>query len=165
MRRNAFRVLALGVLAAFGVGCQTAKPPLRPDPGMTGYSMIGPYSVQRFVYPEPIVERAAVEAMTDMKMHSVHRKPKKDGVCLNGFVYDGRYIIVTLEAEGQNTIVSVLVDVYGDEPLSKILLERMGIRIATLPHAVASPHDPRAITDSITHRGQDVEGYRGVPLR
>ncbi len=61
-----------------------------------------------------------------MKMHSVKRDAKKDGICLKGFVYDGRFIIVALESEGQNTIVSVQVDVYGDEPLSKILLERMG---------------------------------------
>ncbi len=102
-----------------------------------------------------------------MKMHSVHRKPKKDGVC-------SQWVCVRRplhhrddrgrRAEPRSSKRSSWI-VYGDEPLLKILLERMGIRIATFLHAVASPHDPRAITDSITHRGQDVEGYRGVPLR
>ncbi len=57
MRRNAHRARAWIFLATIGLGCQSAKPPLRPDPGVTGYSMIGPYSVQRFIYPLPIVER------------------------------------------------------------------------------------------------------------
>jgi hypothetical protein len=72
---------------------------------------------------------------------------------------------VAIEDHGRNSIVSVAVDVYGDEPVSKILLERIGIRLATLPQAINPPFDPRAMTDSITHRGQDVEGYRGAPLR
>jgi hypothetical protein len=165
MRRAALRLLALSLLATASTGCNTAHPPLRPDPGATGYAMIGPYSVQRFVYSLPIVERAAVEAMTDMKIHSVRRKPKKDGVCFQGFMYDGRYVVYTLEVEGANTIATVTIDVYGDEPVSKILLERTSIRISTMPQSIAAPFDSRAITDAISHRGADVEGYRGVPLR
>jgi hypothetical protein len=164
MRRIAFRVLALGVLAALA-GCYSARLPLRPDPGVTGYAMIGPYSVQRFTYPVPIVERAAVEAMTDMKIHSVRRKPKVDGICLQGFMYDGRYVLLTIEAQGPFSIVTVVIDVYGDEPISKILLDRIGIRISTMPQSIAPPFDPRAISDSDTHRGMDVEGSRGAPLR
>lgn len=165
MRRIALRRLAFCALATFGAGCDSVMLPLRPDPGATGYANIGPYSVQRFVYPVPIVERAVIEAMTDMKMHSVKRKAKSDGVCLQGFTYGGRYVLATIEAEGSNSIVTVNIDPYGDEPMSKILLERTGIRIATMPQSIAPPFDPRAITDSITHRGADVEGYRGVPLR
>lgn len=165
MRRSARRVLALSTLAALAAGCNSVRLPLRPDPGVTGYSMIGPYSVQRFVYPVPIVERAAIEAMTDMKIHSVRRKPKADGVCLQGFMYDGRYVVLTIEAEGPNSIVTVNIDPYGDEPVSKILLDRTSIRISTMPQAIAPPFDPRALTDSDTHRGQDVESYRGALLR
>lgn len=162
MRRIGFGVLALVALAA---GCQTVKPPLRPDPGATGYAVCGPYVVQRFLFPVPLVERAAIEAMSDMKINNVHRKPRTDGLCYVGFLFDGRYVWYTLEADGPNTIATVEIDVYGDEPLSKILLERTSIRLATLPQSINPPFHPRAITDSITHRGQDVEGYRGAPLR
>ena len=165
MRRIALGVLAFGALAAFGTGCLAVKPPLRPDPGATGFAVCGPYVVQRFLYPMPLVERAAIEAMSDMKISNVHRKPKTDGICFVGSMYDGRYVWYTIEADGPNTIATVEIDLYGDEPLSKILLDRTGIRLATLPQSINPPFDPRAITDSITHRGQDVEGYRGAPLR
>jgi hypothetical protein len=165
MRRIAIGVQAFVAAAALGAGCRSVEPPLRPDPGATGYAFINPYAVQRYVYPAPIVERAAIEAMADMKIDAVKRTTKPDGVSLKGFMYDGRYTCVAIEDHGRNSIVSVAVDVYGDEPVSKILLERIGIRLATLPQAINPPFDPRAMTDSITHRGQDVEGYRGAPLR
>ncbi len=171
MRRIALGVLAISALAAFGTGCQSMKPPLRPDPGVTGYAACGPYVVQRYLYPLPMVERAAIEAMTDMKINNVCRKPKKpgtlkgDGISFLGYLFDGRYVWYTLEADGPNTIATVEIDVYGDEPMSKILLERTAIRLATLPQSVNPPTDPRAVSDGATHRGFAVEGYRGAPLR
>lgn len=164
MRRIALGALVFAALT--GSGCNSVQLPLRPDPGATGYAICGPYSVQRFLFPVPIVERAAVEAMADMKIHSVKRTVKQDGISLKGFFYDGRYICLTIEPEDQgNSVVTALIDVYGDEPLSKILLERMGSRIATLPQVINPPFDPRNLSDAMQHRGQDVEGYRGAPLR
>jgi hypothetical protein len=165
MRRIAGGLVMIVGVATLIMGCNSAHLPLRPDPGATGYAMCGPYSVQRFVYPNAVVERAAVEAMTDMKIHTVKRTPKADGVCFRGFMYDGRYVLLTVEPEGPNSIVSIMIDVYGDEPISKILIDRIGIRLSTMPKAVIPPFDPRSMTDSATHRGMDVEGYRGAPLR
>jgi hypothetical protein len=165
MRRTACGILAVAVLATLETGCETVRPALRPDPGVTGYANIGPYSVQRFFFAPNLVERAAVEAMTDMKMNSVKRTAKDDGVSLKGFLYDGRYICLTLEPEGPNTIVSINIDVYGDESMAQILLDRMGVRLATLPQVVNPPFDPRAMSDSVLHRGKSVEGYRGATLR
>jgi hypothetical protein len=165
MRRIALGLLALGALATPGTGCQSVRPPLRPDPGATGYAVCGPYVVQRFLYPTPLVERAAIEAMSDMKINNVHRKPKPDGVSFVGYLFDGRYVWYTVERDGPTTIATVEIDAYGDEPMSKLLLDHTGIRLATLPLSINPPFAPQAITDSITHRGQDVEGYRGAPLR
>jgi hypothetical protein len=166
----------------------------RIDPGVTGYSHILGCVAQRFVFPAPLVERAAIEAMTDMKMHSVRRSVKgpphglklgkdkdkdkrkdqdKGGdpgappgmVVLDGLLYDGRLICVEIEPQGGATGVRVRIDVYGDEPMSKVLLDRMGVRLATLPQAVNPPFETRNLSDSILHRGMQVEGYRGAPLR
>jgi len=128
---------------------------------------------QRYLYPEPLVERALVEAMTDMQMHSVRRivkTVKRDQVdCalihLVGLLYDGRAICAELEPQCEATSVRLRIDVYGDEPISNILLERTSVRLATLPQELQPPSDFRAISDSVLHRGMEVEGYRGAPLR
>jgi hypothetical protein len=161
---RALGAVALAAWVALG-GCHTAKPPLRPDPGVTGYAFIGGYSVQRYVFPAELVERAVIEAMTDMKMHAVKPSVKEDGVCFAGETYDGRCIVVTVEDRGGSTIVSSRFDVYGDEPSSKVLNDRIAVRLATLPQVVNPPLDPRNYSDAITHRGMKVEGYRGAPQR
>jgi hypothetical protein len=164
MRRIMIWVLAAAV-PGVGAGCQTARPIASPDPGATGYAYVHGYAVQRFVYPAPLLRRAAVEAMTDMKINSVKEEARDDGVRFCGYMFDGRFVAVTIRAEGEASIMSVRFDVYGDEPLSKILLDRTSIRLSTLLPPVNPVFAPRAFSDSITHRGQDVAGYRGTPLR
>lgn len=176
MRRTARSLLAAGVLTSCGAlsGCLAfERLPFRIDPGETGYSTLLGCAAQRYVYPVPMVERALIEAMHDMKMHSVRRATKRthhddhDGevVCLAGVLYDGRIIGVEIEPQGEATAVRVRIDAYGDEPLSDILLKRTSIRLATLPQAVNSPFDTRSLSDSATNRGAELGGYRGAPLR
>jgi hypothetical protein len=184
MRRIARRVLALGLLAAAGplTGCQTVTTGDRIDPGLTGYSTILGCAAQRFVFPLPVVERAAVEAMTTLGIHSVRKSLKGPGygpihhahegdqkppemVVLNGNLYDGRFICMELEPQGEATGVRIRVDMYGDEPFSKLLLDHMAVRLATMPQSVIPPFDPRTLSDGASHRGMQVEGYRGAPLR
>jgi hypothetical protein len=165
MRRIVFGVLTFGALAVSGPGCDTVRPMLRPDPGMTGYAYCSGFAAQRFLFPPVLVERAAVEALADLKVNNVHKSMKSDGACLLGYLYDGRYIRLSIEPSQNVTIVSVNVDIYGDEPFSQIVLNRISVRLATTPQVVNPPYDPRNLTDSIQHRGQDVEGYRGAPLR
>lgn len=176
MRRIARSLLAAGVLASCGPlsGClMFERLPYRIDPGETGYSEILGCISQRYVYPLAMVERAMIEAMSDMKMHSVRRATKtvKDDGCehemvvLTGLLYDGRLICAELEPQGDATAVRIRIDVYGDEPLSSMLLQRTSIRLTTLPQAVNSPFDTRSLSGSAVHRGAEVEGYRGAPLR
>jgi hypothetical protein len=176
MRWIARSLLAAGVLTACGVlpGCLTFdRSPYHIDPGETGYAYIMGFVAQRYVYPAPMVERALIEAMTDMGVNSVRRMIKKDKneegerelVCLAGLMYDGRAILVEIEPQGEATGVRVRIDVYGDDPMSNQVLERTSIRLATLPQAVNPPFDTRSLSDSAVHRGAEVEGYRGAPLR
>ena len=172
MRRIARGVLRTAVLSAIAssTGCILADRSVRLDPGLTGYSQVLGWVTQRYVYPLPVVERAVVEAMNDMKMHSVSKKPlgkghKDDLVVLNGLLFDGRCILVELEPQGEGTVVRTRIDVYGDEPQSQILMQRTSVRLATMPQSVTPPFEPRALSDSVLHRGMNVEGYRGAPLR
>jgi hypothetical protein len=166
MRRIASGVMAASLIAAFCAGCDTVRPLLRPDPGVTGYAFCSGYAVQRYLYDLPQIERAAIETLSDLKVTNVQRKVEKNRVKLQGYLFSGRYLCMTIESEGPGvTIVSVNVDVYGDEPFSKIVLDRISIRMATMPRTVNSLYDPRSLSDSIEHRGQVVEGYRGAPLR
>ncbi len=98
-----------------------------------------------------------------MKVSNVCRKPKDDGVCFLGYLFDGRYVWYTLEREGDtNTIATIEIDAYGDQPLSKMLFDRTSSRLATLPQSINPPFAPRSISEAVTHRGQDVDGYRGA---
>ena len=153
------------LVIGLGSGCQSITPPLRPDPGVTGYAYVNGYAVQRFLYSPELVERAATEVFSDMKFSAVRRKVEPNGVKLCGYTYDGRYVDFTMEPCNEGTIGSVRIDAYGDEPISKIFIDRTSIRLATLPQDLTPPFDPRALSDSILHRGQYIEGYRGAPVR
>ncbi|MFO0910799.1 MAG: DUF3568 family protein [Isosphaeraceae bacterium] len=170
MRRIARGMILAGVVASCGSlsGCVLfERLPYVIDPGETGYSHVLGFVSQRYVYPLPLVERATIEAMGEMHIHSVRRGVTKDGniVKLTGLFYGGSGILLELEPQNEATAVRVRIDLYGDEPRSRILLERISIRLATLPQSVNSPFDTRSLSDSVLHRGMEIEGYRGAPLR
>jgi hypothetical protein len=163
-------ILSLSAIALGMAGCHTIEPVCAPDPGATGYAFCGGYAVQRYIYPAHLVRRAIVEAMQDMYMSKVKETIRESkearGVKLAGLAYDGRLVCVTIDPRDEGTtIVTVRFDVYGDEPSSKVLLDRISSRLATLPPAVASPFADRAFSESVLHRGQDLAGYRGATLR
>ena len=170
MQRLAQRLFAVGWLGLVGTltGCHTVQTTgYRIDPGVTGYSSILGCVAQRYVYPEPLVERALTEAMADLKIHSVRRVVKHEGelIVLLGLTYDGRAVLRRARTAGEP---------YGRPAAVRRVRRRTdvepapsgtSVRIATLPHSVSPPFDPRALSDSVTHRGENVMGYRGVPLR
>jgi hypothetical protein len=152
--------------AALAEAGTVGEPKYKLDPGVTGYSHILGWISQRFVYPGPLVERAIVETLVDMGGHSVKRGIKCETiVTFNGLLFDGRWICIEMEPQGENTVVKMRIDVYGDEPKSKVFLDRIAVRLSTLPQSISPPFDPRALSDSVTHRGMSIEGYRGAPLR
>src|SRR3954464_9268403 len=87
MRRMRVWFLAMGVAVALA-GCQSVRPVAAPDPGATGYAYVHGYAVQRFLYPAPVLRRAVVEAMSDMRINSVKEEEKADGVSLCGYMFD-----------------------------------------------------------------------------
>jgi hypothetical protein len=152
-------------LLLLGAGCETIHPEQKPDPGETGFSYFLANGLQRYVYPPPMVERALVESFHTLGAQGIYRT-EKDGVAKYcGQLFDGRGILVTVSDCEGDSIVRIWVDGWGDEPFSRLLIDHISIRLA----AMAQPEDPRtsprAYSDSALHRGQDVAGYRGAPLR
>jgi hypothetical protein len=145
-------------------------------PGVTGHSYMTCNASQRFLVPMERLRRCVIEAMTDMNITGVIEKETKDGIELCGKVYDSRGIIVHLRQHEDCVVMSIWIGLAGDEPLAKVLIDRTSVRIALQPRFPVLPGhelDPTmnpnfardALPDSATHMGQDVAGYRGMPLR
>jgi hypothetical protein len=112
-----------------------------------------------------------------MGINSVAEKTNKDGtIRFCGRLYDTRGVIVDLRPRPDCTLMAVKMGPSGDEPLSRILVDRVSLRLAMQPrfpvlpgteaNPAANPNFARdALPDSIQHLGQDVTGYRGTPLR
>jgi hypothetical protein len=98
-------------------------------------------ATQDFVLPVLPVANAVAEAMDDLKMTSIQRG--RDGTVskIDGKTPDNRPVTVTIRHHNGTSHVSCRIGWFGDEPLSKALLERTGIRLGTLPPA-AIPENP-----------------------
>ncbi len=114
--------------------------------------------------------------MTDMNVTSVAEKKKADGILFCGRMYDYRGIVIRLRPEGDCVTMAIWIGTSGDEALAKVLIDRTSVRLAAQPrypilpgtenNPTANPNFARdAAPDSIIHFGQDVGGYRGMPLR
>jgi hypothetical protein len=155
-------------------GCQTVDMLHGKDAGATGWAYVHWPVVQRYSVPLPLLRRAAIEAMTDMGINAVKEHEIPDGVVFAGRTYLYQKIWVHLQQVDDCTFMKVKVCVLGgDEPISKVLIDRTSVRLATQPRFARPPDasgpDPNmardAAPDSIIHMGQDVAGYRGIPLR
>jgi hypothetical protein len=138
------RRIALGLMLAGGAaqsGCATVAPsPERVVSTESNYS--GGRAIQDFSVPSTKVGTAVTEAMADLKMNSI--EPGRDGVVykIQAKTEDNRTVMVTLRPHQTQTRVSCRIGLFGDEPLSKALLERTGVRLGTLPPAAIPEHIP-----------------------
>jgi hypothetical protein len=137
-------ILALVVGLGWGLGgCKTVSPPAEGESGMTtapDYSTGKAF--QDFSARPAQVKSVVAEAMDDLGMTVVHRG--RDGTVsqIDGRTPDQRTVTVTIRPNQQQTRVSCRIGWFGDEPLSMALLERVGIRLGSLPPAAISPRPP-----------------------
>jgi Protein of unknown function (DUF3568) len=134
---------ALGLAMAFGLapaGCATVAPsPERLVSTDTSFS--AGRAVQDFGFPPGKVGAGVSDAMADLKMTSI--EPGRDGAVykIQAKTADKRTVMVTLRPHQTQTRVACRIGPFGDEPLSRALLERTGVRLGTLP--------PAAIPDKV----------------
>jgi Protein of unknown function (DUF3568) len=132
--------LAMAGWLAHG-GCATVAP--SPERLLsTGSSYSVGRAIQDFSMPSTKVGTAVTEAMADLKMDSI--EPGRDGVVykIQAKTEDKRTVMVTLRPHQTQTRVSCRIGTFGDELLSKALLERTGVRLGTLPPAAIPEHVP-----------------------
>lgn len=140
-----------------------------------GYSYHSGHAIRTFSQPEPTVLEATLSAMEDLSMRPT-REPKRNGTStvINGHAADNRRVKVDLAPSGEDTTVSVQVGLFGDEPLSAALLDRLRIRLRELPpEAVPDelPSEPgsnpfisrEAVSDSEMLRGFTDSGFEDTP--
>lgn len=152
MRRLPLVAATAGILSVSG-GCATtsrvasprgeeaaapAQQPARPDPN---YRYSTGRGQQEFQSPSAAVEEAAVEAMEDLSITVVRRGHEGPVSQIEGRTPDNRTITVTLRPQKPITRVSCRVGWFGDEPFSRTLLHRIGVRLGVFP--------PEAIPDKI----------------
>ncbi len=135
--------------AAGSCGCATTATPAPSAPIVDSESALEPtFSTGRAVQEFPVLAGAAanavVEAMDDLKMTSVKRG--RDGAVykIDAKSADNRSVTVTIRPRQNAARVCCRVGWLGDEPLSRTLLERVGVRLGTLPPAAIPENPPSA---------------------
>jgi hypothetical protein len=136
--------IALGLVMAGGLGqsgCATVAP--SPERLVTTESSYGAgRAIQDYSLPSTKVGTAVTEAMADLKMTSI--RPGRNGAVykIEAQTEDNRPVTITLRPHQTQTRVSCRIGMFGDEPLSKALLERTGVRLGTLPPTPIPDHVP-----------------------
>jgi hypothetical protein len=96
--------------------------------------------MQDFRFPAGAVTTAVLDAMEDLNITVTRRDQDGPASQIEGRTADNRTVIVTLRPQKPITRVSCRIGWFGDEPLSRTLLQRIGVRLGVLP--------PEAIPDS-----------------
>jgi hypothetical protein len=172
-------VLVAAALLALGLGgCMTAGFVRDPALGAAGYSYSSGRASQGFSYPYAQVQEAVVLALGDLEVHSIRTTGDAQGLSYEGKTLDGRRALVTIETKDALPVVSAKVGWFGDEAMSKALMDRIGIRLGSLPPS-AIPTDPpasassdssgsrfsrSAIPDKVMLRDKADVGYRDSPV-
>jgi hypothetical protein len=136
--------ISLGLVMACGLapgGCATV-PPSPERLVTTGTSFSAGRALQDFALPAGKVGEAVSDAMADLKMTSI--EPAREGVVykIQAKTADKRTVLVTLRPHQTQTRVGCRIGTFGDEQLSRALLERTGVRLGILPAAAIPEQVP-----------------------
>jgi len=145
MSRCATGRILLTTLLLASAGCATTSPFIDPVGGGSGFSFSTGRGLQDFPSTLSAVAPAVVSAMDDLKMGDVRQSQDGTVVRIEAKAEDARPVTVTLRFRKGATQVGVRIGRFGDEPLSRTLLERVGVRLGTRdPEAipVAAPSAP-----------------------
>jgi hypothetical protein len=184
MRRIALTAAAL--LASMAcAGCHTMNPaaltafdgPTGPGgPGTgPGFSYSAGRAVQTFPQAPLTVQPAVLAAMEDLRMHSVRQKTDAGAVVFEGTTADDRKAYVTVRPNAAGTRISVRIGLFGDEILARAVMDRVGIRLGSLPPSAVPAEPPSspeknpyfsrsAVPDSVMLKGQAEAPYRDTPV-
>jgi Protein of unknown function (DUF3568) len=144
--RVALVVTAAGLLSQSGCASMgqwsgaRAMPADTQDAVGSRYSYSSGRGIQEFAAPPSAVKAAVNEAMDDLKITVTHRRHDGAASQIDGRTSDDRTVVVTVRPRQGKTQVGCRIGWFGDDPLSRTLLERVGVRLGTAPPA-AIPKD------------------------
>ena len=115
-------------------GCATVTPSAESIAGPSG-GYAGGRAMKDFPSKAKIASAAAAEALEDLKMMSIKRS--RDGTVykIEAKTEDSRSVLVTVRPHQEQARIACRVGWFGDEPLSRAIMERIGIRLELLPPA------------------------------
>ena len=135
--------------ALAGTGCQTvgssafktlAKDQEPARPGLE-YSYSGGRAIQTFAMAPTTVQPAVLAALDDLRIDRVRQISDGGAIVFEGTTADDRKASITLRPHPAGTRLSARIGMFGDQALSRALMDRVGVRLGTLPPA-AIPNTP-----------------------
>ena len=114
--------------------CATVAPEVEHTNAPAGvYS--GGRAVQDFPRDTQAVSAAVAESLDDLKMTEIRRQ--RDGTVFKivATTEDKRSVLLTVRPHQDQSRVGCRVGWFGDEPLSRAIMERIGVRLELLPPA------------------------------
>lgn len=131
MRRRANGRATLAALLAISPGCALPRPALAPIGRQFEYS--AGQGSQTFPAPTSAANLAVAEALSDLDMHDI--RPTRDGAVLRyeAVTRDDRSCSVTIRSLAGSSTTSVRVGWFGDEALSRAILDRVAVRLGEAP--------------------------------
>jgi hypothetical protein len=135
------RWIALCSAAIASAGCMTVGSVTNATLGAQGFSYTAGRATQDFAFPPPAMQSAVTLGMEDLRIHSIRKTNDSGALIFNGTTADNRRVQVAVRPYQAQSRLSIRIGWFGDEPLSRALMDRVGIRLGTLPPA-AIPVDP-----------------------
>ena len=127
------RWIALTLVVVGLAGCRTIPPGAEMAAISSSFAYSAGRGSQAFAAPVSAVLGALNDSMGDLDLNSP-RGNRDGGVTrVQTQTSDGRNVVATIRSHQGNTQVSIRVGWFGDEPLSRTLLERVGVRLGSRP--------------------------------
>ena len=170
MTRACVAVIGMGV-----AGCMTVSPVAGPAQVAPGFEYSVGQATQVFAATPPTVETALRSAMDDLRIRPSPSHHDVGSVSVEGTTADHRHVVVTLEPTPGSTRVKTRIGWFGDQPLSRALMDRLVIRLGVQPPSTvmvepstapaSNPHSSRdVVPDSTMLRNQIDAGFRDSPV-
>jgi Protein of unknown function (DUF3568) len=181
MRRIARTARASAILAAIatagaGAGCSTIAPAALSAVGNAssspGFSYAAGRAYQSYALPPAKVQPALLSAVDDLRMHSVAVTQEGSNTVVQATTANNHRATIMLRPEPTGSHISVRIGMFGDEPLSRALMDRVSVRLGTLPPTAIpaeAPSEPAsnpffsrtAVPDEVMLKDQADAPYRG----
>ena len=164
------------VLAMFG-GCRAVGPLTDASAGTSSFAYRAGTASQGFPVAPAEVRKVAVDALGDLRISSIRETIEPDTtLILDGTTGDGRSARLTIRPFGAFAVTTARVGFLGDEALSKAIMDRIGIRLGTMPPSAIPAEVPtgaqspiqalsnkKSISDTSMIRNQFPTNYHDSP--